>query len=372
MKTPSRIRDLQRLLKRERLDGCFVTHQPDLNFLTDFPLEGYALLVGRRKVWAFMPKLLQEQFEAEVPGCAVVPGAEMMRMLKRLVSSPDGLVNRRGPAWGRDGRPRRRFAYASGRRPARVAFDPERESYQSGVAWKKLKFLDLKGLVSELRAVKEGEELRRVSRACSIAARAFRIVGPRIRPGRTELSVADELESVMRRMGAESVAFDLIVAAGPNGALPHHRTSAKLIRRDEAVVVDFGCTYKLYRSDMTRTVFTGIPRGEFKRVYEIVERSQREGIRALGPGVAAGRIDKVCRDVIAEEGYGDRFIHSTGHGVGLDIHENPRIGPGSKETLRAGMVVTVEPGIYLLNRFGVRIEDTLLVTRNGSRLLTRE
>lgn len=341
---PNRIKDLQEILKEEKLDAVLVTHQSDLNFLTDFPLEGYALLISRKKAWAFMPMLLRDQFEENVSGCEVVAGVSLTEQIKKRMGT-DGLK--------------------------KAAFDSEHESYSWGRALEKLGLTPVAGLTSRLRAVKKGEELRRIKKACSITAEAFRELAPKVRPGRTEKSVSLELEDLMRRRGAEGVAFELIVGSGSNSALPHHRSSEKLILKNEAVVLDFGCTYGLYRSDMTRTLFTGRPTEMFKKIHSIVENSQKEGIRRVRPGILAGEIDRASREVIEKAGYGPYFIHSTGHGVGLDIHESPRVGPGSKEKLETGMIITVEPGIYLKGKLGVRIEDTLLVAQKGSEVLTQ-
>ncbi|MBI4056869.1 MAG: aminopeptidase P family protein [Elusimicrobia bacterium] len=340
-----KIQALQAILKEENLDGYMVTHQSDLNYLTDFPQEGFALLVGKERAWAFLPMLLRDHFLKEVPGCEAVAGADLVEGVKNVVRENN---------------------------LSQMGFDPFYETYALGKKWTEIGFVGKGGLLGKIRVIKREEELQRLRKACAITAKAFRTLKPRVRPGRTERSVSLELEDLMQKMGAEGVAFELIVASGPNSALPHHRSSEKVIKKNEAVVIDFGCTYKLYRSDMTRTVFTGKkPDPLFQKIYGIVERSQKEGIRRVSAGKTGGEIDQVCRDIIVQEGYGDKFIHSTGHGVGVDIHEAPRVGPKSEEKLSPGMVITVEPGIYLLGKFGVRIEDTLLVTDKGSQLLTK-
>ncbi len=177
----------------------------------------------------------------------------------------------------------------------------------------------------------------------------------------------------MRAMGAKGPSFDLIVAFGENGALPHHVTSERKLKDNEPILIDFGCVYKGYCSDITRTFFHGTPGEEFNKVYNIVKKAHDEGLKALKPGLAAKAADKVCRDIISDEGYGQYFIHSTGHGVGLEIHESPAVSSRAdeKSLLKKGMAVTVEPGIYLLGKFGVRIEDTALITDDGCEVLTR-
>jgi Xaa-Pro dipeptidase len=176
----------------------------------------------------------------------------------------------------------------------------------------------------------------------------------------------------MRRGGAESVAFETIVAAGPNSAMPHHRPGPRPVRRGDPVVVDFGATYEGYRSDMTRTFCVDAePEGDMARVFAVVGASQAAGAAAVRPGIATKEVDDVCRAIIAEAGWAERFEHGTGHGVGLDIHEAPTVSQLGTAILAPGFVVTVEPGVYLPGQGGVRVEDTLVVTADGSRPLTR-
>ncbi len=188
----------------------------------------------------------------------------------------------------------------------------------------------------------------------------------------TESGFAAALDHAMRVLGAEDRAFETIVASGGNSAKPHARPGDRVLRPGDPVVVDFGAVYDGYRSDMTRTFcLGGDPTGELATVFEVVAASQSAGVAAVGPGVATGDVDSVCRDVIAAAGWAERFEHGTGHGVGLDIHEGPSVGAGSTAILQPGSVVTVEPGVYLPALGGVRIEDTLVVTATGCRPLTR-
>ena len=191
--------------------------------------------------------------------------------------------------------------------------------------------------------------------------------------GAREDEVALALDTAMRRLGAEDRAFETIVASGPNAAKPHARPSqARHRRAGDPVVVDFGAIFEGYRSDMTRTFCVGgEPPGTLARVFEVVAEAQAAGVAAVRAGVAAGDVDKACRDVIAEAGWSDAFEHGTGHGVGLDIHEAPAVGPGSTAILAPDVVVTVEPGVYLAGIGGVRVEDTVVVTADGCHTLTR-
>jgi Xaa-Pro aminopeptidase len=232
------------------------------------------------------------------------------------------------------------------------------------------------GVVEGLREVKDAGELDRMARAAAIADGALAEVLPMLAEVSatstlTEGEFALALDTAMRRGGAEDRAFDTIVAAGPHSAKPHHQPTPTAMRPGQAVVVDFGATFEGYRSDMTRTFWLGgQPTGEMARVFAVVADSQARGVAAVRAGVAAKDIDTVCRDVIAEAGWAERFEHGTGHGVGLDIHEAPTVSQLGAAILVPGVVVTVEPGVYLPGVGGVRIEDTLVVTEDGSRALT--
>jgi Xaa-Pro aminopeptidase len=227
------------------------------------------------------------------------------------------------------------------------------------------------GLVEALRRVKDSGEVARITEAARIADAALAEVRPLLLDGIAEVEFALSLDFAMRRLGAEDVSFESIVAGGPNGAKPHARPSARVIEPGELVVLDFGALVDGYHSDMTRTLSVGEPASdELVRMWDVVAESQRAGVAAVRAGVACADIDRACREVIAEAGWADAFLHGTGHGVGLDIHEAPAVGATSTDTLEAGHVVTVEPGIYLREHGGVRIEDTVVVTETGCELLT--
>jgi Xaa-Pro aminopeptidase len=226
--------------------------------------------------------------------------------------------------------------------------------------------------VEALREVKDAAEIARMERAAAIADAALFEVLPLMSRGVTEEHFALELDTAMRRGGAESTAFDTIVAAGENSAKPHHHPGGRRIDTGDPVVVDFGATFEGYRSDMTRTFCVGAdPEGELARIFEVVRTSQAAGAAAVRPGISAKEVDDVCRAVITEAGWADRFEHGTGHGVGLDIHEAPTVSQLGTAILAPGFVVTVEPGVYVPGHGGVRVEDTLVVTDDGARPLTR-
>jgi Xaa-Pro aminopeptidase len=225
-------------------------------------------------------------------------------------------------------------------------------------------------LVESERRTKEPAEVARIRAACAIADDALAELIPTLAARPTERDFALDLEFAMRRRGATKTSFDPIVAAGPNGALPHARPSARRIERGELVVIDFGCIVDGYCSDMTRTVSVGDPGPEATKVWETVLASQQAGRAAVAPGVECAAVDHASRAVIDDAGWADAFVHGTGHGVGLEIHEAPRVARTASGTLAPGYVVTVEPGVYLPGVGGVRIEDTLVVTDDSAVALT--
>lgn len=224
--------------------------------------------------------------------------------------------------------------------------------------------------MEELRMIKDEKELATIRKACSISDRAFTDVLDFIKPGQTtELQVANFLDFRMREYGASGISFESIIASGYRSAMPHGVASDKVIQSGETLTMDFGCYYNHYVSDMTRTIHIGDTTDEEREIYDIVLRSNQALIDAAKAGMTRRDYDKVARDVIVEAGYGDHFTHGIGHGIGLDIHEIPYFG-NSDETIEAGMVLTDEPGIYLADKYGVRIEDDIIITENGCELIT--
>jgi len=258
----------------------------------------------------------------------------------------------------------------------RIGLEADNVSWSAQRTWADLLLADrlvpTSNAVEALRERKDAAEIARMERAAAIADAALFEVLPLMSQGVTEEHFALELDTAMRRGGAESTAFETIVAAGENSAKPHHHPGSRPINEGDPVVVDFGATFEGYRSDMTRTFCVGAdPEGELARIFAVVGESQAAGAAAVRPGISAKEIDDVCRQIIAAAGWAERFEHGTGHGVGLDIHEAPTVSQLGTAILAPGFVVTVEPGVYLPGHGGVRVEDTLVVTEDGARPLTR-
>lgn len=342
----ARIQKLQDKVKKENLDAFVITGLSDLTYLTGLRMEGYWVVVGRKSHWVITNRLLDGAFRQ----MGVTDGHMLVKMnFKQLL---EDLA--RQQSWHA------------------LAFDGEATPYSLGSYFEQQGFKNCPNFMSNLRAVKDKAEIDKIRSACRITAQAMRFIEKKLKPGAREKDLAYLIEDFMRKSGAERTSFDLIVGSGPNSAVPHHRTGERKVAAGDAVVVDIGCVYGNYCSDMTRTFYVGKKKDEFfNKIYSIVAASQKNGVATVRSGLAGKDIDKACRDLIEKEGYGQEFTHGTGHGVGLDIHEAPWIRAVSDNVLHPGMIVTVEPGIYLDGRFGVRIEDTVLVKENGAEVLTK-
>jgi len=225
--------------------------------------------------------------------------------------------------------------------------------------------------VNTLRIIKDEDELSNIRKAVEISDRCFKHLLDIIKPGITEWDVAVEIEHYYLKNGCRKSAFDSVVASGKGSSMPHYVTSmTKKIEKNDILLIDMGCTYNEYNSDLTRTIFINSIDPEFKRIYEIVKRASDCAISSVKSGISSGKLDKISRDIISREGYGWAFGHSLGHGVGLDVHEIPAVKSGNSFRLKRNVVITIEPGIYLPDSGGIRIEDIVLVTKDGYEVLT--
>jgi len=266
------------------------------------------------------------------------------------------------------------FDFLAERRPSRLFVEESNVTmaFQAKLE-KSLKNTVLVGLddiIASQRIIKDNIEIEKISIAANIADKAFSHIVEFIRPGLSEIEIAFELEFFMRRNGASGLSFETIVASGKRSSMPHGTASDKIVEKGEFITMDFGCVYEGYCSDMTRTVHLGAANQDEKSVYGIVLKSQKKALEYIREGALANSVDKIARDIIIENGYGDFFGHGLGHGVGLEVHEEPRLSPGNDKVLSAGMVVTDEPGIYLPGKFGVRIEDLIAVKNDSCEILS--
>lgn len=334
------------------VDALLVTRLPNVRYLTGFTGSAGTLLVGPDELVFLTDGRYAEQSVEQLGATGVDARVEVVATKREQRVALGEAVRR----FDRLGLEAHGVTWAQQRTYAEWFADTELVATEQ--------------LVEQIRCRKEPAEVERVRRACALADDALAEMLPRLSEGPTEREFALSLELAMRERGATAPSFDPIVASGPNAAKPHARPTDRTIGRGELVVLDFGCIVDGYCSDMTRTVSVGDPGPEARHLFEIVLESQRAGRDALGPGVRCAAIDAASRAVIEEAGLGERFVHGTGHGVGLEIHEAPRVARAVDGTLDAGFVVTVEPGVYLPGVGGVRIEDTLVVTAEGAEALT--
>jgi Xaa-Pro aminopeptidase len=336
------------------LDAFLVSNPVNRNYLSGFSGSAGYLLISQKKAWFLTDSRYTTQAKKEVKEARFVLQTKApLKHLESLVKGA-GIMD--------------------------LGFEADHVTVATHqdlakIMGEKVKLQAKQGLVEGFREVKDQAEMALMRRAASIADHTLAHILPFLRPGVREKDIAAEMEHAMRLEGASGPSFDTIVASGWRAALPHGVASDKKLAKGDLVVLDFGCIYGHYCSDMTRTVCLGKPSPEQKKVYGIVRRAQERAAAWVKEGRTCAEVDLKARDAIQAAGYGAYFGHGLGHGVGREIHEEPRLGPRTKVKLKAGMAVTVEPGIYLPGKFGVRIEDLLLVTRQGAENLyqtTRE
>lgn len=348
---PQRRDRLRRLLRRAGSPALLVTRFTNVTYLTGFTGEDSFLLVTRDRELLFSDPRYTTQLEEECPEIELVirrPGTPIVGSVVRTLKT----LGLGGMAIEAATMSVEMFEKLTSELPS-VALEPR------------------SSLVEQLREVKDRDEVRAIRQAIEIAERAFAVVKASLRPGRTEKSVADELDHQIRLFGGEGCSFTPIVAVGPRAALPHARPGLTAIDRSPFLLVDWGAKGNgLYLSDLTRLVITGKTPPRLESIYRTVLAAQQAAIAAIRPGAVMEQIDATARQAIQEAGYGRRFGHSLGHGIGLEIHELPRLAIEQKRKLKPGMVVTVEPGIYLPGWGGVRIEDDVLVTKDGCEVLS--
>lgn len=346
-----RIQRLRSLLEERDLEALLVTHSVNRRYLSGFTGTAGVILITEKEAFLVTDFRYIEQAQKQAKGFSIVRhNQDIFEKLAELVIQ---------------------------NKIRTLGFEQEHLSYGQYRALKEAlkesscRLEPTSGLVEKLRLIKDEREIELIRKAVHIADQTFDHILKILKPGMTEREVANELEWTMRKLGATSSSFDIIVASGARSALPHGVASEKVIEEGDLVTLDFGAVYQGYVSDLTRTVAIGEPHPKLREIYGICLEAQKRGVAHIKAGMTGREADALCREYIASHGYGDHFGHSTGHGIGLEIHEGPTLSPRNETILQAGMIVTVEPGIYIPGLGGVRIEDDVLIKEDGNEVLSR-
>jgi len=345
-----RIKKVCEKLAQENLDAFLVTTLSNVRYLSGYTGSNGILVITPKESVFLTDFRYKDQSQKEVKGSKVIIGErDLYDDLPRLKPLKSKRI--------------------------KVGFEAANLNFKT---YKRLKtilptalLIPTEDVVESILVRKDEEEIKKISSACRIADSVFSQILNLIQPGISEIDLAAEMEYMIKKTGADGPAFETIVASGKRSSMPHARASKKIIKNGDPITLDFGAMVDGYVSDITRTVFVGKAPSRFKKVYDIVLRAQTSAIKSARPGLKGAELDKVARDVISKAGYGKYFGHGLGHGIGLLVHDYPKVSSKSKEVLKPNMVVTIEPGIYIPNWGGVRIEDDVLITRNGCKVLTR-
>lgn len=346
----SRVERLKTLFSAKEIDGVMITKAENRRYITGFTgSSGVVIISGDRQVLVTDFRYL-EQAATQAPNFELADGSsDIIGKVKEVVADLK-IQNLGFEAMG--------MSYF------------EYQEYHKQVGTVATMKPLLQGIVEELRVYKDEEEVGMIKKAAEMADAAFEHILTFIKPGLTELDVALELEYFMKKLGSEKNAFDFIVASGPRSSLPHGTATNRVIQSGEFVKMDYGAVYKGYHSDITRTVVVGEPNDKMLEIYGIVKKAQLAVLDQIKAGMTTAEADMIARQIITDAGYGPNFGHGLGHGLGLEVHESPRVSFRDTNTLKENMVVTIEPGIYLPQWGGVRIEDDVVITKDGCRILT--
>lgn len=353
MKIDNRLQKLRRLLTNKEVDAIFISQPENRYYLSGFDGSAGFLLITPQDT------ILATDFRYIEQAKTQAPWYEIFRITSDVATWFPELVTSLKIS---------RMGFEAGH----IAFGMYQQLTDALNKTKsQLKLVPLDGIVESLRAIKEPEEIELIARAAGIADNAIEHVHDIIHTGMTERELAWEIEKFLREKGSESVPFDIIVASGPNSALPHARPTQRKICPTEPVLIDIGARYEGYCSDLSRTICPSNPDDKFSKVHNIVLEAQSAAIDGIREGITGEQADKLARAVIEQAGYGEAFGHGLGHGTGLAPHEQPRLGPGSADLLTSGMVFTIEPGIYLNGWGGVRIEDMVVMESGKVKILSK-
>ena len=343
-----RIDDMKKNLATHNLDGLIVTHPDFIRYLTGFTGSSGVFVVTTTSADFVTDFRYKDQSSKQVKGAKIyIHSGDYLGALKNSAKHQKKNL---------------RFGY-SGTYATIAQLNNMKKNFPNAL------LIDADYVTDELGWVKDKSELASITKACEISDMAFERILNMVAPGVRESELAAELEYQMRMLGSEKPAFESIIASGYRSALPHGIASMKKVKKGDFITFDFGATYNGYVSDMTRTIVVGKATTRQKNIYNLVLRAQKAGIRKIKAGVTGKAVDDACRNLISKAGYGKDFGHGTGHGIGFYVHVGPRLSPLSDDKLKAGNVVTVEPGIYVSGWGGVRIEDDVLVTKSGGKVL---
>lgn len=345
-----RLRRLQSAIEERRLNVLLISHLPNIRYLCGFTGSAGILVITPRECLLITDGRYIEQAKQEVRGARI-------KIVKKsaLAAVAEWLAKHRNL---------RRIGIEAAHMTV-----AERATLSKSIG-RSATLITTPPIVEEMRMIKDADEISLIRAACQLGTKLFRTVAEKLRPGIPESHVAGELEFAAHQAGVDQMAFTTIIASGERSALPHGRASSATIPTEAFVVCDFGVILAGYCSDMTRTVHLGAPQSDASSNYQAVHDAQQAAVDAVKPGATAGEVDQAARKLLYNRKLGKFFTHSTGHGLGLEIHEAPRIAAAQKEVLQPGMVITIEPGIYLPGKWGVRIEDTVVVTETGCEILT--
>jgi len=348
----ARKRAASRVAKGSGVEALLVTHLPDVRYLCGFTGSNATLVLAAGRSVLFTDGRYTQQAKEEAAGTRVVIAKK-----PAVTAACEWMAETGVKRCGFD---------------ATVTTVAVLENMRKAVPAKMRRalFVALESPVANLRQIKDADEIQKMRKAAALGCRLFDDMLGYLQPGLTEIDVASTLEHWARKGGAEAMSFETIVASGMRSALPHGRASMAMLPKHGFVTLDFGVVLDGYMSDMTRTVHLGRALPEERDVYDAVLEAQEAAVQAVAPGATAGEIDEAARSVLRRAGLDRWFTHSTGHGVGLEIHEGPRLAAKQTQKLETGMVVTIEPGVYMPGRFGLRIEDMVLVTSGGHEILT--
>lgn len=346
--TTARLNQLRQAMQERELEAILITSGINRRYVTGFTgSAGYVLVTAEQAYLLTDFRYMTQAPEQATAFTVVEHKPNVAETVKELLSS-----------WG----------------VGKLGFEQEHVSFSRYATYKEqlapIELVPVSGLIEGIRNFKDADEIALIQKATEIADKTYEHILGYIKPGVTEKELELEMEFFMRRLGASGPSFETIVASGVRSALPHGTASEKPVGRDEFITFDFGALYNGYVSDLTRTVFVGTPSDKHREIYNIVLESQLHTLENLKPGLTGKQADALSRDIISSHGYGDAYGHSAGHGIGLEVHEDIRLSKMSDMVLKPGMVVTVEPGIYIPGFGGVRIEDDVLITETGITVLT--